>query len=86
MKLPENFGASKQESKKNNPDGNINFIHGTKQFLSNAIVDEKPKVGDYYIFPNYLYHSVNPFYGKGERRSVSFNAYIDEEIYNVYSL
>ena len=86
LKLPENFGASKQESKKTNPHGNINFIHGTKQFLSNAIVDEKPKVGNYYIFPNYLYHSVNPFYGEGERRSVSFNAYIDDDIYNVYSL
>jgi len=86
LKLPENFGVSKQESKKTNPHGNINFIHGTKQFLSNAIVDEKPKVGNYYIFPNYLYHSVNPFYGEGERRSVSFNAYIDDDIYNVYSL
>ena len=86
LKLPEDFGSSMQDSKKSNSHGNINFIHGSKQFLSNAIVDEKPKIGDYYIFPNYLYHSVNPFYGKGERRSISFNAYIDEDIYNVYSL
>lgn len=86
LMVPEDFGDSVQKLKKDNAHGNINFIHGSKQFLSNAIIDEKPKVGDFYIFPNYLYHSVNPFYGKGERRSISFNAFIDEDIYNVYSL
>ena len=30
-------------------------------------------------------HSVNPFYGKGERRSMSFNAMVDEEIYDVHA-
>ena len=35
--------------------------------------------------PNYLMHSVNPFYGKGERRSMSFNAMVDEEIYDVHA-
>ena len=29
-----------------------------------------------------MYHSVNPFFGKGERRSISFNAYIDEVIHD----
>jgi len=29
-------------------------------------------------------HTVNPFYGNEERRSISFNANIDENIYNVY--
>ena len=38
-----------------------------------------------YLFPNYLMHSVNPFYGDGERRSISFNAIIDEKIYDIYS-
>lgn len=86
LKLPESFGESFQEKKTTNSNGAINFIHGSKQFLSNAIDTEYPAVGDFYIFPNYLIHSVNPFYGNGERRSVSFNAKIDEKIYDVYSL
>ena len=40
---------------------------------------------DFYIFPHYLFHSVNPFIGSGERRSLSFNAKIDEEIFSVHS-
>ena len=44
-----------------------------------------PQVGKIFIFPNYLMHSVNPFYGEGERRSISFNAMVDEEIYDVHS-
>ena len=37
----------------------------------------KPKVGDFYLFPAEQMHEVYPFRtadGKGERRSVSFNA------------
>ena len=45
----------------------------------------KPEVGDFYFFPNYLMHLVYPFNGTDdERRSISFNAKIDEKIYNVY--
>ena len=37
------------------------------------------------FFPNYLMHTVFPFKNtKDERRSISFNAYIDNDIYNVY--
>ena len=40
----------------------------------------KPKVGDFYFFPNYLMHTVYPFTDTDEeRRSVSFNAYLDKE-------
>ena len=84
IKLPNTFGSSFQKGK-SNQHGNINFVHGTGQFMSKGSISYKPKIGDFYIFPNYLYHSVNPFFGKGERRSVSFNAKIDEKIYNVYS-
>ena len=38
-----------------------------------------PEVGDFYLFPNYLMHTVFPFKGTDEeRRSISFNADIDE--------
>ena len=56
-----------------------------KKFISFRIIQTvKPEIGNIYLFPNYLMHSVNPFYGEGERRSLSFNAYIDSEIFNVY--
>lgn len=82
--LPESFGDSFQKLKKRNLNGCINFNYGVRQFMNNGHKTYKPKVGDFYIFPNYLYHSVNPFYGPGERRSISFNARIDDKIYNVY--
>ena len=85
LKLPDDFGASIQPEKKTNVNGKINFVHGTRQFLSNAIITQTPVVGKMFIFPNYLMHSVNPFYGKGERRSISFNANIDKEVYDIYS-
>ena len=44
-----------------------------------------PKVGDFYFFPNYLMHTVYAFTGTDEeRRSVSFNAMIDDDIFNVF--
>ena len=85
LKLPNNFGSSKHPEKKENDHGKINFIYGTRQFLSGSYISKKPELGKMYIFPNYLMHSVNPFYGEGERRSLSFNALIDEEIYDIYS-
>ena len=43
------------------------------------------KSGDFYFFPNYLMHTVYPFTGTDkERRSISFNAFIDEDVYNVF--
>ena len=84
LKLPNSFGLSKQE-KARNVNGKINFVHGSRQFLSSAIISEKPEIGKIFLFPNYIMHSVNPFYGKGERRSLSFNARIDNEIYDIYS-
>jgi hypothetical protein len=84
LKLPKSFGKPFQTSKEKNVNGNISFIHGARMFNSSSIINVEPKVGDFYIFPNYLMHSVNPFYGEGERRSVSFNAKIDDSIYNVY--
>ena len=64
----------------------INFVHGNKMFNSNSIFNVTPKVGDFYFFPNYLMHTVYPFYKSNEeRRSVSFNAHIDEEVYNTYN-
>ena len=85
LKVPENFGSSPQSNKKSNPNGRLELIHGSRQFLCNSLFKVKPKVGEFYFFPNYLIHTVYPFKDSDEeRRSVSFNADIDEDIYNVY--
>ena len=55
-------------------------------FLCNSTLSITPKIGDFYFFPNYMMHSVYPFADTdSERRSVSFNAKIDDSVYNVYT-
>ena len=84
--MPKSLGKHVQN--KNNADysgGNLQLIHGARMFLCNSVMDIKPEVGDFYFFPNYLMHSVFPFKKSlEERRSISFNAKIDQSIYNVY--
>ena len=86
LKIPKNFGEYKQRKfDKRNPGGHLQLIHGSKMFLCHSTLTIKPEVGDFYFFPNYLMHTVFPFKETNdERRSISFNAYIDESIYNVY--
>ena len=87
LKIPSSFGnfLQKKDSMEY-PGGALELIHGSKAFLSNAKYRITPKVGDFYFFPNYLMHSVYPFSNSNEeRRSVSFNANIDENIYNIYT-
>ena len=82
LKVPENNGETIQKVKKENFNGHLQLIHGSKMFLSPVILNIEPKVGDFYLFPNYLMHCVYPFKNKNsERRSFSFNGLIDEEIY-----
>ena len=64
--------------------GTIDFINGNKMFLNNSIFNHNPRVGDVILFPNYLMHTAYPFTNKGERRSFSFNAEIDNSIANVF--
>ena len=88
LKVPKTFGKYVQEEKdgvKHYAGGTLNLIHGSKQFLSKSTFQIRPEVGDFYFFPNYLMHTVFPFKDSNEeRRSISFNANIDEDIYNVY--
>ena len=87
LKIPSSFGnfLQKKDSMEY-PGGALELIHGSKAFLSNAKYRITPKVGDFYFFPNYLMHTVYPFKDSDdERRSISFNAKIDDGIYNDYS-
>ena len=86
LKVPKSLGENKQKKpSKQYRGGNLQLINGSRMFLSPSTYNIIPKIGDFYIFPNYLMHTVFPFKNSNEeRRSISFNATIDENIYNVY--
>ena len=87
LKLPTSFGTHVQGKEKENKDyfgGTLNLVHGQKSFLSESVFSIKPEVGDFYFFPHYLMHTVYPFKDTSEeRRSISFNAVIDKEIFEM---
>ena len=86
LKVPKILGEYSQKNKKINKNGLLSLVHGSKMFLSESTFNIEPKVGDFYFFPHYLMHTVYPFSDSNEeRRSISFNANIDADIYNVYS-
>tara|TARA_B000000532_G_scaffold83204_1_gene66578 strand:+ start:22 stop:666 length:645 start_codon:yes stop_codon:yes gene_type:complete len=86
LKVPSNLGKNKQDKKQiSYKGGTLQLMHGSRMFLSHSTYNIVPKVGDFYFFPNYLMHHVYPFKNtKEERRSISFNAKIDDNIYDVY--
>lgn len=60
-------------------DGYLNFVYGLNQTIdperlrpSQARII-KPEVGKLLMFPSWLQHSVYPFKGSGERRTVAGN-------------
>jgi hypothetical protein len=81
LKLPKLLNKDKKKLKTN---GSIDFINGSKMFLSNSVFNHNPEVGDAILFPNYLMHTAYPFFVEGERRSFSFNVEIDSNIANVF--
>ena len=84
LKLPSTFGETFQKEKKN-LNGKLIMIHGSRSFMSNSKYEVKPEVGDFYIFPHYLMHAVYPFKDTNEeRRSISFNAKIDDKSFDVF--
>ena len=85
LKVPNSLGDLSQKTKKYNPNGKLELIHGSRQFLCNSTLKITPRVGDFYFFPNYMMHTVYPFTGTDEeRRSISFNAEVDSSVSNVY--
>ena len=82
LKVPEFLPSTKPER---DDDGCIMFIGAahTQSAFTRNLLKWKPKVGDFFIFPAHLQHTVYPFRTDGdfERRSVSFNAdFIDKNI------
>ena len=72
--LPKDFGKPPQNKEGINYNGKIQLTHGASLFNCKALETIKPEIGKFILFPNYMLHTVYPFYGPGERRSFSFNA------------
>ena len=70
LKVPNTLGINPQKNKKNNNNGKIDLIHGSRQFLSNSTMLITPEVGFFYFFPHYLMHTVYPFNGTDEELSL----------------
>ena len=86
LKVPNTWGEHVQNKEQGYQGGRLQLIHGSRMFLSPSTFNIEPKVGDFYFFPNYLMHTVFPFSGtEEERRSISFNAVVNDDLYNVYS-
>jgi len=80
LKVPDDMGQTIQKNKSVQHNGKLILIDGSKKFLCNPTYIITPKVGDFYLFPSYMMHTVYPFSKTlDERRSVSFNAKIDDD-------
>ena len=80
LKVPNTMGTTFQKEKKINYNGKLVLIDGSKKLFCSPTYIITPKVGDLYLFPSYLMHTVYPFSETDEeRRSVSFNAKIDDQ-------
>ena len=83
LKVPKNLGDTSQNNKTMNNNGKLEMVHGSKAFLCKPTFRVTPRVGDFYFFPHYLMHAVYPFsQSDDERRSVSFNATVDQSLFN----
>ena len=86
LKVPKSFGEYSQKTKEVNKNGTLTLVYGSEAFLAHSTFSVTPKVGDFYFFPHYMMHTVYPFTGtKEERGSISFNALLDEKIFNVFT-
>ena len=84
LKVPSTFGETFQKGKKN-LNGKLVLINGQRSFMSDCKYEITPEVGDFYIFPHYLMHTVYPFKDTNdERRSISFNAVVDEKSFDIF--
>ena len=74
LKVPECIGdKNSRNDKPKVTEGYIDFIYGSYNTLTASSFCCKPRVGDIYIFPSFLMHTVYPFFGEGERRSFAAN-------------
>tara|TARA_B100000287_G_scaffold351287_1_gene340339 strand:- start:1642 stop:2268 length:627 start_codon:yes stop_codon:yes gene_type:complete len=73
LKVPDTYGP--EYSNAHEPsNGHLEFIGGSQHSLSISQYRINPKVGDFFIFPYTLVHTVYPFNGTDQvRRTLSYN-------------
>ena len=77
LKVPESVSQKNTKNvNKLTTEGYIDFFYGASLTLTQGNFTCMPEVGDLYVFPSYLMHTVYPFYGEGERRSFSANYHV----------
>ena len=89
LKVPDLKGRRNIPNKKNKPDhdGDINFAYNAASerpldIFDKGLIQFTPSPGVLLMFPSYLLHTVYPFIGEGERRSLAFNA--NYQIFNPF--
>ena len=60
LKIPESYGKPFQKTKNSNINGHLSLVHGSRMFNSSSIVNIEPKLGDFYLFPNYFITRIMP--------------------------
>jgi hypothetical protein len=74
LKIPEGRDEEYEKEDHHPSIGDIQFIAGTPQAFSRNTLKIKPKVGDMFVFPAWLHHTVYPFRTPNqERRTLSYN-------------
>ena len=74
LKIPEGRDEEYAKEDQHPAIGDIQFIAGTPQAFNRNNLKIKPHVGDMFVFPAWLHHTVYPFRTPNqERRSISFN-------------
>ena len=80
LQMPEDIEKEWKSEKDHYPCGGmVEFLHGSHSFLGKPSFLVKPQVGDFFLFPADLMHTVYPFSSDGERRSFSMNIIITEK-------
>ena len=79
LKTPEVKGRRGVHKNKMDTDSDISFLYNASSSRDMDVLDRghlnfAPSEGMLYIFPSYLLHTVYPFVGGEERRSLAFNA------------
>jgi|TARA_B110000483_G_scaffold99413_1_gene121907 uncharacterized protein (TIGR02466 family) len=79
LKTPNVKGRRNIKGKSGDNDSDITFIYNAastrdRDIFDRGIINFSPGVGQLLMFPSYLFHTVYPFLGTEERRSIAFNA------------
>ena len=74
LKIPDNR-PTRDINNKSDKDGHLEFLNKSvsPDYLERGQMLVKPKVGDMYLWPSSLLHTVYPFLGNEIRRSIAWN-------------